>query len=156
MNIKGSIVDANNRLNGIFNSFNSFNSEFSLGNRLIDIFSSCFSFHLSDRKSVEVKKVYLYKLNKLIFQTSANSRTAVIVSDMSIKNQVTTSIYVHNNLVVKTVHYAINVTSTKTELLTIRCGLNQATQLNNIKYIIVITDSIHVAKRIFNSSIYLY
>ena len=55
---------------------------------------------------------------------------AVVVSDISIKNQVATSIayiYVHNNPIIKTIHHVINIVSTKTELFTIRCGINQAT-----------------------------
>jgi len=42
------------------------------------------------------------------------------------------------------------------ELFAIMCGLNQAIWLTNIEYIIIITDAIHTAKRIFNSFIYLY
>jgi len=56
-----------------------------------------------------------------------NPKTAVIVSDASIKNQVTMSIvhiYVYKTPVVKIIHHAINVTSTETELFAIRCGLN--------------------------------
>ena len=66
LNIKSPIVDGNNRLNGIFNSFNLFSYKFSLGNRLIDIFPSHFSFHLLDRKNVESKKAHMCKLNKPI------------------------------------------------------------------------------------------
>ena len=152
-------MNANSRLNGIFNSSNPFSSEFSLRNKLIDIFPSCFSFHLSNRKCAEVKKAYLYKLNELILHVSVDPKTAVVVSDMSIKNQVAisiTHIHIHNTPVVKTIHHAINITFTEAELFTIRCGLNQATQLTNIKCIVVITDSIYVAKRIFDSSIYPY
>ena len=159
LNIKDPIVNANNRLNEIFNSFNPFSCEFSPGNRLINIFPSHFSFHLLDRKNVKSKKAHMCKLNKLILQASVNPRTAVIVSNASIKNQVAMSIahiHVHDNPVIKTLHHAINVTSTEAELFAIRCGLNQATQLNNIEHIIVIMDFIHAAKRIFNSSIYPY
>ena len=126
LNIKGPIVDANNRLNGIFNSFNPFSCEFSLENRLINIFPSRFSFHLLDRKNVKSKKAHMCKLNKLILQASVDPRTAVIVS----KNQVAMSIahiHVHDNPVIKTLHHAINVTSTEAEPFAIRCGLNQAT-----------------------------
>jgi len=152
-------MDTNNRLNGIFNSFISFSSEFSLENRLIDIFSSCFSFYLSDRKYAKAKKVYLCKLDELILHVSADSKTAVVVLDMSIKNQVAMSItyiHVYETLVVKMIHHAINVISTEAKLFTIRYGLNQATQLTNIKCIVIITDFIHVAKRIFDFSIHSY
>ena len=48
LNIKSPIVGANNRLNGIFHSFNPFSSEFSLDDKLINIFPSCFSFYWLD------------------------------------------------------------------------------------------------------------
>ena len=50
LKIKGPIIDTNNRLNGIFDSFDSFNNKFSPGNKLIDLFSSCFPFYFSNRK----------------------------------------------------------------------------------------------------------
>ena len=48
LNIKDSIVNTNNRLNGVFSSFNPLSIEFSPGDRLIDIFPSHFSFHSPD------------------------------------------------------------------------------------------------------------
>lgn len=83
----------------------------------------------------------------------------VIVSDMSIKNQVAiliTYIYVHDKSIIKTLHHTINITSNETELFTIRCSINQAIQLDNINCIVIITDLIHMAKRIFDSSIHSY
>ena len=142
-----------------FSIFFPFSSEFSLGNRLIDIFSSHFSFHLSDRKYVVVKKIHFYKLNELILHILADSKTIVVVSDISIKNKVTMSIahiHVYDSSVVKTIHHAINVISTEVKLFVIKCGLNQVTQMTNIKCIIIITDFIHVAKRIFDSFTHLY
>ena len=65
LNIKELIINANNRLNKVFPLFISFSSEFSSEDRLIDIFPSCFSFHSSNRKSKESRKVYIHKLNKL-------------------------------------------------------------------------------------------
>ena len=78
---------------------------------------------------------------------------------MSIKNQVATFIahvHIHNSSVIKIIYYTINITSTKAELFAIRCGLNQAIQLSNIECIVVITYSIHVAKKIFDSLIHPY
>jgi len=90
---------------------------------------------------------------------SISPKTAIIISDTSIKNQVTTSIahvHTHDFSVIKTIYHAVNIISTEVELFAIRCGLNQAIWLTNIKHIIVITDSIHTAKKIFDSSIHLY
>jgi len=79
--------------------------------------------------------------------------------DASIKNHVATLIFhvhVHDSPVIKTIHHIVNVTSTKAELFAVRCGINQATHLPNINQIVVITDFIHVAKRIFDSSLHPY
>jgi len=35
-------------------------------------------------------------------------------------------IYIHNKPIVKTLHYAVNITSMEAELFAIRCGINQA------------------------------
>jgi len=84
---------------------------------------------------------------------------AIVVSDTSIKNQVAisiTHIHIYNNPIIKTLHHTINVTSTEAELFIIRCGINKATQVVNINHIVVIIDSIYIAKRIFDSSIHPY
>ena len=141
LNVKRSIINANNRLNGVFHSFNPLSIEFSPEHRLIDIFSSCFSFHHLDWKGKESKKAHLHILDELILQTLPETNMAVVVSDASIKNQVATFIahvHTHNNPI-------INVTSTEAELFIIKCGINQATQMANINHIIVITNSLHVA-----------
>jgi len=159
LNIKSSIVDMNNRLNRVFPSFNSLSIEFSPRNRLIDIFPSHFSFYYLDHKNKESRKVYIHKLDEFIFQALPDLKTAVVVLDMSIKNQVATSIayiHVHNNYVIKTLYYAINVTSTEAELFAIRCSINQATQMININCIIIITDLIYATKKIFDSLVHLY
>jgi len=44
--IKGYLVNMDNHFNEVFPLFDPLNPEFSPGNRIIDIFSSCFSFHL--------------------------------------------------------------------------------------------------------------
>ena len=65
MNIKSSVADVNNRLNRVFSFFNPFSIKFSPKDRLIDIFSSCFSFYSTNRKSKENSKVHIDKLDKL-------------------------------------------------------------------------------------------
>jgi len=71
----------------------------------------------------------------------------------SVKNNVATlivHIHVHNKPIVKTLHHAINTMSTEAEFLVLRCSINQSAHLQNISKIVVITDSIYVAKKIFN------
>jgi len=77
----------------------------------------------------------------------------------SIRNNVATSIaYIHSysNIVKKTPHYTVNVTSTEAELFAIRYEINQAIQVPDVSYIIVITDAIYVVQCIFNSTIHPY
>jgi len=44
----------------------------------------------------------------------------------------------------------MKITTIEAELFTIRYSINQATNLNGINKIIVITNSIHAVKKIFN------
>ena len=80
-----------------------------------------------------------------------------MVTDVSVKNNVTSSIahiHVHSKPIVKKLHHAINVTSTEVEFFAIRYGINQTSHLQNISKIIVVTDSIHAAKKIFDTLSY--
>ena len=109
-------MDMDNKTNKIFSSFDSFNKEFFLGDRLIDIFPSHFSFHSTNRKSKESLKIHICELNNIILQASADVKSVVIVSDTNIKNQVATSIahiHVHDSPIIKMVHHAINITSVR-------------------------------------------
>ena len=98
------------------------------------------------------------QLDDMTIQAST-PHTVIVVSDASIKNDIATSIsYIHicNQLLVKTVHHVAFVTSTEVELFAIRCGINQACNKENISKVIIITDSIHAAKKIFNTKSHLY
>ena len=148
-----------NKFNKIVPVFVLFSSEFSSEDKLIDKFSSYFSFHSSNRKSKENLKTCFHNLNNITLQTSANSQSVIIVLDSSIKNQVATSIayvHVHNNLVIKIIHYTINITTTEAKLFIIICDINWAIHLSNISWIIVINDSIYTTKRIFDFLLHSY
>ena len=95
----------------------------------------------------------------MVLKSSSSPLVAIIASDTSIKNNVTTSIvhiHTYNKPLTKTIYYMVLIISTEAELFAIRCGINQATNLNNIAKIIVVTDSIHMARKIFNSSVHPY
>ena len=82
-----------------------------------------------------------------------------MITDASIKNDIATSIsHIHlaNWLLIKTVHHASFVTSIEAELFAIRCGINQACSIGNVSKIIIITDSIYAAKKIFNCGSHSY
>ena len=156
--IKGHLVDMNNRFNEVFPSFNLLNPEFKPGNRIIDCFSNHFSFHLCSKNNDPLFKNHSQQLNNLAIESSNTPSNTLMVTDASVKNNVTLSIahiHVHIRLVVKTLHHVVNITSTEAEFFAIKCGINQATHLQGISKIIVVTDSIHAAKKIFNPSTHI-
>ena len=61
-----------------------------------------------------------------------------------------------NKLLIKMIHHAVHVTSTEAELFAIRYSINQSLSVNNISKIVVITDSIHMVKKIFDLSVHSY
>ena len=141
LKIKDFIINANNYLNGISLTFNSLSNEFSHRTRLINTFSSCFSFHYTNHKSKESKATHICKLDEYMFYTSNNSKLVVMVSNTSIKNNVAISIsYVHLflNPIKKMIHHAVNIMSIKAELFAIRCNINKAIQIPNIVHITII------------------
>ena len=142
-----------NKFNEVFSSFAPLYSEFSPSHKVIDIFPSCFSFHLFNKQKDNSFKTYIQQLDNLVIKSSSTPLHALVIIDASIKNNVTTFIsyiHIHNKSVTKTLHHMANVTSTEAKLFTIRCGINQTTSYNSVSKIFVITDSIHSAKKILN------
>ena len=62
--------------------------------------------------------------------------------------------HTYNNPTTKTVHHVVHITSTEVELFAIRCSINQASNCDSISKIIIITNSIYAAKKIFDPSLY--
>jgi len=142
-----------NSFNKVFSSFDPFNKEFIPNYHFINIFANHFSFHTPNKQSNTNLKVHIQSLNNIALKSSSEPSITLVMSDASIKNHIAISIahiHIHNKQVIKTIHQAVNITSTKAELFTIRCGINQATNLQDIRKIVVITDSIHSAKKIFD------
>ena len=50
------------------------------------------------------------------------------------------------NIITKTIYYTINVISMEAELFAIRCRINQVVQILDISHIMIITNSIYLAK----------
>ena len=117
-----------NKFNKVFSSFSPFNHEFSLENRLIDVFPNHFSFHPSNRSNNQDIKNHLKYLDNITIQILLDPHSVVVVSDASIKNQVATSIshiYSHDKPVIKTIHHVVRVISTEAELFTIKYSIIQ-------------------------------
>jgi len=154
---KGHLIDSNDKLYRVFPAFSPFHPEFNLGSKIVDLFPDHFSFNLASRE--KNNKKYSQQLDKMTLQLSSPPYTAIIVTDASIKKDITTSIshvYICNHPLTKTVHHAAYVTSTEAELFAIRCGINQACSKKNISKIVVITNSIHTTKKIFDSKSHSY
>ena len=154
--IKGHLINFNNKLFEIFPSFSLFYPELSPGCRLIDTFSDYFSFNYYNKEN-ENKKIHLQQLDLMVIKSSLLYFTAIVTTDVSIKNDIAMSIlYMHivNHPLIKTCHHTTFITSLEAELFTIRCSINQALSKVSISKIIVITDSIHIAKKIFNLSLH--
>ena len=95
----------------------------------------------------------------MVMESSISSFIAIIAIDANIKNNIATFIsYIctHNNSITKTIHHVVHITSTKAELFTIRYGINQASNFDTISKIVIVTNSIHVARKIFNPSLHPY
>jgi len=144
-----------NKRNELFPSFSFFHHEFKSGNCIIDIFPDHLSFHPCTPNA----KKNISNLEKIIIKASIDSFTTIIISDISIKNQVTTSIshiHFYDKPVVKTLHRAINITTAEAKLFAMQCTINQAIVNHNIKYIVIISDSLHVTRKIFDFSTHPY
>jgi len=148
-----------NRVNEVFPSFNLLNTEFSPSSCLIDIFPSCFSFHPFIKCSDNNLEDHSNQLNDIAIMSLLNHSHTLIISDTGIKNNIATSIahiHIYDSSIIKTIHHAANVTSTEAKLFAIRCSINQAVNLPEISKIVIVTDSIQAAKKIFDSAIHLF
>ena len=125
--VKSSIVDINNCLNEVFPAFDRLHKELSSSFQLVDTLPDHISFHIVNCKNNKVKNAHLCNLNKIFEDFLSNSNTILVISDASIKNNIVTSIlHIHSswNVLTKTIHHVINITSTEAELFSIRCGIN--------------------------------
>jgi len=132
LHLNSPLIDMDNTSNEIIPSFSPFNQEFFPGNRLSDIFSNQFLFqHHSPNIKYHVKN-----LDNIVLEASSDHFSSIVVSNASIKNGVATSIsHIHsyNNPIIKTIHHTTNITTMEAKLFAIRCGINQAVNIPNVK-----------------------
>jgi len=146
-----------NRFNESLLSFTLFHSEFLPGLRIIDNFSDRITFNVHNKEKDD--KHHARQLNNLTLELSSSPSTTITASDASIKNNIVMSIsYIHtfNNPIIKTVHHVVHVIGTEAELFAIRCSINQALKFDNVSKVIVITNSIHTVKKIFESTVHSF
>ena len=135
MKIKGTVVNIDDRFNKILPVFDLLNNKFFLESRVINIFAKHFYFHPFIKNSKDSFKSCSLLLSDLTISSSLDSSHILMVTDASIKHNVTMSIaciYICNKDIIKMIHHAVNVLSTEAELITIRCGINQTTNIPDI------------------------
>ena len=155
--IKDHLVDSYNKLHGIFPSFSPLDPKLTPGSRVIDTFQDQFLFNLSNKAKNDTARSQ--QLDDMTIVSSLLPNMALIVSNASIKHDIATSvshIHMQDKPLIKTVHHTVFITNTEVELFAIRCSLNQACNKEEISKIIVVTDSIHAAKKIFNTKSHPY
>ena len=86
--LKSPIIDVDDKHNEFFPFFSFFNKEFNPGNYIVDIFPDYFSFY---PRFSNVEK-HIENLEEITLRTSSDPFSSIVMSDVSIKNQVTTSI----------------------------------------------------------------
>ena len=125
LKVKSPIMDTNNHLNEVLLSSNSLNKELSPG--LVDTFLECFSFLLVSQKNSNTLTSHYNKLNNIFENSLVNQDTVLIITDTSVKNNIAiliSYIYRGQEIIVKFVCYAINVTFIEAELFTIGYRIN--------------------------------
>jgi len=149
---KSPIININNCLNKFFKFFlalNSLNRELSPGFYSVNTFSNCFSFHSVNRKDIKAKTTNGNKLNNIYKDSIINQNTILIIPNVSVKNNIITLV-LHiqrgHEIIAKNIHYIMNVSSTKAKLFTIKYSISQATQIQNVTHIVIITNAIQVVK----------
>jgi len=147
--------DVNEHLNGIRECFNLLFLLFSPGSRVVDHFSSRYSFHSPPSSSDKDLFHHLQNLNQAFRSSQISPHNVTIVADRGIKKlQVATAvayIWTDNSIIQHLQANSINVTSIEAELMAICLGLIPAMEEENVHNIIVITDSIAAAKKVFKS-----
>jgi len=93
-----------------------------------------------DHKDVEVRTAHHNKLENIFKNSSQSNNIILVISNTRIKNNITTlvlHIRREHEIIKKTIYHVMNVMSTKTELFAMRYDISQASQIQEIKYIIL-------------------
>ena len=156
-NLKSSIKDTNKHLNSVRNCFNPLYPLFSPGLRVVDYFSNRISFYSPSSSSDEDLYHHLQSLDHTFKASQMLSNNIAVIADGGVKKSHVTTAVAHiwfDNSVIQCLQiYFINVMSMEAELMAIHIGLIPAIERDNIHNIIVITDSIAVARKILESKV---
>jgi len=98
----------------------------------MDNFPDCFFFHTVDCKDTEARTAHYNKLENIFKDSPQSNDIILVISDTSIKNNITTLIlHIRREyeIIKKTIQHVMNITSTETELFAMRCDISQASQI---------------------------
>ena len=157
--IKSSIIDINHHLNQVLPAFDNLNKELSPGFHLVDTFSDHFSFNIVKCKDAKARIAHFNKLKNVYRASKNNPNILFIITDASVKNNIAmsvTHIWKEQALITKATYHTMNISPTEAELFAIRCRISQAVHINDITNIVVVTDAISAAQKIFNISCHLF
>lgn len=101
--------------------------KFSLGFCLIDVFSRYLSFYYANHRNKKNKTTHIHNLDEYVFNALTDSKSVIVISNTSIKNNVAISImyvYLFLNSIKKIIHHTVNIMTIEAKLVTIRCGIN--------------------------------
>ena len=133
------------------------NKKLSLGFHLINTFPNNFSFISVNQEGTNALQTHYNKLDNIYEDSLANQDTIFLITDASIKNNVTTSmshVFQGHNIINRSIYHIMNINSVEIELFSIRYRINQAMKQQDALKIIVVTNAIPIAKCIFDSSIH--
>jgi len=108
---------------------------------------------LQNKKSMITRLPIYEKLTIYLKTLYAISRLSSLYLMLALKNNITMSIayiYSDSNIITKTIYYTVNITLTEIELFAIRYRINQVIQVTDISHIIAVTNTIYLARCIFN------
>jgi len=158
--LKSPIIDIDHHLIQTFPAFTTKPVRiFTPGLCLVDRFPSQFPFFFASDKSDKSKTHHLNTLKNTFSSSLSSPSHTCIIADGGVKNGTITAIshIWHANTRIKRLQmHAMNASSTEAEIMAMRIGLEFALSIEDIKHITLITDSIHAAKKIFDTTIHPY
>jgi len=130
---------------------------FSPGSRVVNHFSSRISFHSSSSSSDEDLFYHLQNLDCAFKTLQMSSNNITIIANGGVKkSHIATAVayvWFDNSVTQRLQVNSINVTSIEAKLMAICLGLIPTIEKENIYDIVIITDSIAVARKIFKSKV---
>jgi len=128
------------------------NQELRPGLCIVDLFANQLSFHTVKRSDSVARANHTQKLNNILLSSTSQPNTIIVITDASVrKGHYAISIahgWQSRRLVFNSEYAAVNVTPAEAETFALRDGIGQATSLEGIDKIVVITNSISCAQKL--------